>query len=258
MKKTCLFLLFLFSLTFLISSCADPNISTKNTKLHLPFVSEYETVSDSVDGAILVQQSRDSLLRGADTSSSLNYVITAEFNTSDGDVDGGTLQFNGTTIDQQSGTHYYTSPEEIHLSGPTYGATFNGTQDVFYLSGSSSFPSFRDTLVSPKGSIMMTAPYTGHSISKSANLLVTWSGTRDSTSGIAIVLRDTSGASLSKLTSDNGSYTINSSELSTFSTTNSYAYITIYKYKYKIKTLSDRKIGIVEVSHHTKNVTFTN
>jgi hypothetical protein len=234
-------------------SCKEStNPDVGYNKLVLPLISDYISNTDTVDGSILVQQVRDSI-HGFE---SLNYFVSAEFvDVSTGNVDAGTLTYNGLTV-TKTASNYYTTPEEVNISGPTRNTTFNGTNDIFNLAGSAYFPGFTDTMQSTNGSVLMTAPLADSTYSRASNLSVAWSGTTDTGATVVIAIRDTNGHSYSHVMTDGGAYTVPAAELSSFPNNDHSTMITVYKFRYKVKDVSSKKVGIVELTHHTKHIAF--
>ena len=136
------------------------------------------------------------------------------YNGSGSDVDGGTFDFNGTSVTKHtftSGVSYNTSNSD----GGTVSLSFNGAFHVFAISGSSSYSSFTDSLRSPNGSMAVSAPTIASTLSRSSSYTVTWSYTTASSNTVLIQVTDTTGTGIvQKTVSDNGTYTLTSTDLS--------------------------------------------
>ena len=157
--------------------------------------------------------------------------------TDQGPVNGGTVTMNGTPItpvDYTADSGGYSYILDI-AAGQTVPISFSGGPLVFSVSGSSKFVALTDTTTFPNRDMNVTAPGIGATVSKSSGFTINWSNNVGSSQTIVIrVSGDTTGA-VQYITTDNGSLTVPSTDLSAF-TTGGRCRVSVSRISYKYTT----------------------
>ncbi|MEE9432404.1 MAG: hypothetical protein V3V16_15260 [Melioribacteraceae bacterium] len=170
-------------------------------------------------------------------------------------VDGGTVAINNTELDKntQGGSVFYIKP------GPGSTAqlndvSFNGSLHKWNVSGSGNILEFEGDVKSPS-KFNVTAPKNNTTISKSNDLNITWVRTGLSDEKILInliSLNDSKSIVTEQDLTNNGSYKIASSKLSSLS---GKVMVQIVKYRYKEISANDKTYLII--SEVVKSLTLT-
>jgi hypothetical protein len=131
----------------------------------------------------------------------------------------GTVAINGVDLY----TQYY--PTNSHTQYSTETATgsaavsipysFNGDYVVFNSTGNAYFPALRDSVKSPMADLTISYPTPNDTVSKSTGFSLTWNGV--GADAAYVVISDSSQHGFSKHISDNGSCSITTGDLSSFS-----------------------------------------
>lgn len=169
-------------------------------------------------------------------------------------VDAGTVSVNGNTIPATTaGTStYYMLPSATNPTQTLTGVNFNGSNHAWSVGGSANVTAFNASVTSVSN-FSVTYPTSSTTHSKSSSLAVNWGGT-SSSNQVMIVMTSTSssGTYISSGLSDNGSYTIPSSNLSGF---NGQVLLQVVKYRHSIANSGGK--NYVLVCEVVKQVTFT-
>lgn len=165
-------------------------------------------------------------------------------------IDAGSINVNSNSVGalSQQGKTYYLAPNP---SSPLtqVSLNWNGTNHTWNVAGGNGIPAISGSVKSPID-FTLSSPASSSSITKSGGIQAKW--TNASSSRVLIQLVSISNSALVKVYQDqpdNGSFTIPSSDLSSF---NGDCLLFIVKYNYNIVTVSGKKY--VLVSEIVKNI----
>ncbi len=215
MKTTFMRLIILLVTTIGFGSCtSNIDVSATKTKI-LPFLTgswAQDNYSATFQDYKVVNKFSGPV--SATQSLAVAYLYDTIASTS---VDGGTVSINGSSLTKinngAKGVEYLLNS----TAGNTVPLIFNGSSHIFSVAGSGDFASMTDTVSSPKAEVNITSPTVSSSLPLSSGFTITWDVPSGTTSDIFIQIRDTSLANpYQVVTSDNGSYTITSGNLSAF------------------------------------------
>lgn len=146
-------------------------------------------------------------------------------------ADAGNVSVNGNAIGKttQSSTTFYVVPSPSSPTQTLSGVNFNGSNHSWQVSGGNGIPSMNGSVNSPSN-FSLSSPANNASVNKSSGLNVTWTNTSSSRVLVLLAAINSSNQYYAKDDlDDNGSFTIPSSELSSFSGD---AMLQVVKYNY--------------------------
>jgi hypothetical protein len=243
----------------MLLSCEDENTLTadKENKINLP--AYIAPAPDSIDyskvSSILLMQ-HNTYVAPDKVTIGENSFIDANFYDLDGSdyaLDVGSVTVNSQAMNQISytetnGTVYSYNSDLSYNFGSSYSWNVPGT---------SIYPSFTGTLITPTSKMDISNISNGDSHSKATDLVINWNGTYDPNANIAIqIIPNTNQEGYVNYTSDSGSFTIPSSQLT--SLTNGDVELLVTRGLYEYKTLSNNEIafiGAITTEHIYINLT---
>lgn len=240
--------IFMFVVPFLIFSCNDVSEPCSNSKSKLNFY--LTTINTDIDYSFFSYQTYTEalIISGNDT-------IEPDAMTSYDRADAflhecDEVTYNNNSLDLLGGGSYHTADGIF---------SFDGNYHVWNVDGDADMPDITDSIVAPSAFSYITSPSRGASLDRISNLTITWSpnSTCDAVSIMIVPGHgQTDGDSFQVETTDNGSYTILASKLSSLSA-GTYS-IVLRRGNYKIGSVNSENYFMGIWSQHIRDITFTN
>ncbi len=180
--------------------------------------------------------------------------LTMGFAQFGGGVDAGTVMVNSNSLGKtsQGGTTFYISPSPTNPTESLNGISFNGSNHSWQVSGAGDVPQFSGSVVSPS-SFTLSAPANNAAVSKANGVNISWNNTNGNTKVLIVLVSvSNSGQYYSTEVNDNGSFTIPSSEISSFS---GECLLQVVKYNYNSANAGGKTYYMI--SEIVKSVTIT-
>ncbi len=160
-------------------------------------------------------------------------------------------------ITKTQSTAYYLTPETPKLPPTAWPIDFDGTTfHNFKVMGSGGFPSFKDSIASVTEAAL-TSPSDGSTVSKSSDLVLSWTPTSasdDKVFAVIVASSDTSKRITAAIADDNsGSLVISASKMKTLNSGSATLYFV--RFRYRIDVLSGYKVGLLTLSQRTYSLT---
>lgn len=226
--------------SLIITSCNDdsPTSENNNTKANENFLNLPSGVSwDDITSVFLAQKNKTNFDSYVHESHGISFDF---YNGTGAACDAGLVLLNNDTLNKVSA--YDSINNKTVYTYSKYSNVLNNTNYAINAFGNSNYPSFTGNVTSPVSDIDFSNLSQNSAFSKSSDSTITWTGTYETSAQIRIVIYS-SNNSIDILTEDDGTYTFNSSILSSLS--NGQGSISIYRIKYNLVNLSNSKKSIL-------------
>lgn len=169
----------------------------------------------------------------------INYVMGyAQFGTTNS-LDAGIVTVNSNSLSKYTGNAIYYSSFNPNSPSTLTGVNFNGSAHNWSVGGKNSVPQF-DLVVSSPHEFDLNYPLSGATVSKTADLNITWDLTGGSADSVVVFLTPTSGTSTpytSSVLKNTGTMKIPASEVAKFSGS---VVLQVVKFRYTYTTANNK------------------
>lgn len=247
--KYALFITALAFATFLITSCSDNETGPSNPKEQSIYLQGTDVYDEDIFAELLICQTKDY------NAQLQRFVEYPSFDCSFTDptrlyaVQAGAVTLNSESVPRYGAFTQGAPTDSVYTYGDSeWGskAAFNGSQNVWTVSGGSNIPAFNISVNSPGYKIEFTSPRLNQNVSKASGFTITWNNGGAPAQSVWINIRQEGSGNYETLSSDTGSLVIAPAALAKFQAGE--LWIDAYSYNYTLQDIGGGKYAVAVVS----------